>query len=221
MKLLPLALIGGGLYVAAAPKKKKKKKKTSGAKSAGESIDTLYQSGATVGAVKNLSNYVVGPIGIVKAGSGIQPKDFIKYPTVMPQILFKFPKSAKGNAKMAGETVSALFFAQGPNFGKLVVDSGDFELAGTQNVEHLVTNIKGSAAKLILEEMMALVATKNYDLSEPSGTMDRAIVETLSMVAPNVKFPDTIDPSSKFGKVIEGTALLGQLAYQSWWNQQG
>jgi len=221
MKLLPLALIGGGLYFVAQPKKKKKSKKSGGAKSADQSMDILYQPGATVSAIKDLGNYVVGPVGIIKEGSGHSVKpEVVPYPTVAKKISFKFPKGAKGNANMAGKVVGAEFFAQGPNFAKLIVPDGEFEIDGVKNVGCLVTNIKGSAAKLVIEEMMALVATQNYDLSEPGPTLSDAVDKVLAAVAPNVTFPTSYDEGSKVDKIRNGVALLGQLAYQSWWNQQ-
>jgi len=214
--LIPAVLIGGGVALAGGKKKKKKKSK----KSSSESISSLYLEGATAGAAPDFSTYVKAPIGIAKEGSNIQFKEFVKHPTVMPEIQFKFPKGAKGNAEVAGKVVSAVMFAQGPNYGKLLVDGGDFELEGTGNAKHLVTNIKGPKAKRILEEMMALVSQEGYDLSQPGPTLVDAIDRVLAKVAPNVTMPADYEPGSKVAKVRAGTALLGQLAYQSWWNQQ-
>jgi len=204
--MLPLLLIGGAALILSKPKKKSGNKKKS-------AIDSVYKKDATVGGVADL---VALPVGIRKEGSDITFKDFIEYPTDAKKILFAFPDGFP-NAEVAGTVASARMFSQGPNFGKLITDKGDFELPGTGNVASLVTNINADASQIIFEEMRARVTTGNEDFSMDSMTRDKAIDAALAKVG--VTVPVDADPTSKGGKVRQGASLLAQLAYQSVWNQ--
>lgn len=192
-------LLAGGAALALATtsstKKKGKKKSKNG----------IAKPGATV---NGLADMLTGPIAIRQQGSDISFRDFVKYPTESESLIrVKFPGDF-ANADIAGNTMSAKFFVQGPNFGKLISEAGEeFDLPGTQSVRYLVIDIKPEAAKKLFTHFRTAVIQGGSDYSMPSGTLDQDAAAAIEGIGGTVT-----------AEVLAGAELIAQLAYQSVWN---
>lgn len=193
-------ILAGGAALALATTSSTKKKK--GKKKNGNGIG---KPGATV---NGLADMLTGPIAIRQQGSDISFRDFVKYPTESESVIrVKFPADF-ANSDIAGNTISAKFFVQGPNFGKIISEAGEeFDLPGTESVRHLVIDIKPEAAKKLFAHFRTAVIQGGSDYSIPSGTLDQEAAEAIEGAGGTVT-----------EEVLAGAELIAQLAYQSVWN---
>jgi hypothetical protein len=94
-------------------------------------------------------------------------------------------------------------------------------------VNALVTNLTPDAAMQAWNMAGELVASRGFDLADPSGTRDEYIRTVLSAMVPSFdwnKGPGDIGLDANFGSVLadlwRGVDLVGQLAYQRAWLEQ-
>jgi hypothetical protein len=89
-------------------------------------------------------------------------------------------------------------------------------------LESLVTNLTSDTADVAYNYMLFLAAEKGMDMSNPT-VRDEATQRTLSRVAPRVDWTKGLQPytvgSPEFD-VWLGVQMLGEIAYQSYWNKQ-
>lgn len=89
-------------------------------------------------------------------------------------------------------------------------------------LEALVTNMTEMANDLTYEMMLHLTANEGMDMSNPQ-VRDEAVQRTLSTVAPRADWTKGLQPytagSPEFD-VWVGVQMLGEIAYQSYWNKQ-
>lgn len=107
-------------------------------------------------------------------------------------------------------------------------ETGDILPAGTNIIDNqalmelLVTNLTPSATKKAYQYMQHWVENKGYDLSNPS-MRDKAVQLTLSEIAPDVDWTQGLQPYAYGTPQVDvwlGTQMLGEMAHQSYWNQQ-
>ena len=109
-------------------------------------------------------------------------------------------------------------------------ESGNIVMANTPTVasetmlHSLVTNLTPDAALVIYEYMLMLVATKGDMLTaQDVAQREKAVKETLSKVASKVDWSKGLQPYKANGPeyaVWMGANMLGEIAYQSFWNKQ-
>lgn len=92
----------------------------------------------------------------------------------------------------------------------------------------LVTNLNSDAANQAWAMAQELVSSRGFDLSEPGGTRDEYIRTVLSALVPSFdwnKGPHDIGLNANYGSSLadiwRGVDLVGQLAYQRVWLEQG
>lgn len=86
----------------------------------------------------------------------------------------------------------------------------------------LITDITPEKAQMAYEYLKGLVVNEGFDLSEP-GTLDEAVKLAVDVIAPKVDWSQGLVPyafNDPEALVWRGTQLLGELAYQSYWNKQ-
>ncbi len=98
---------------------------------------------------------------------------------------------------------------------------GPSMIEGEAQLANLVTDITQERANIAYEYMLLLVGTEGYDLSNETAR-DEAVKRTASVIAPRADWSQGLVEAfdSPKGRVWVGIQLLGELAYQSFWNKQ-